>query len=324
MLYDSCQFVLSFNQELIEKLSVTLNLLFGKSQNLYFKMEEEMTMENDNVKIGIIGECGLDTPITLSERQECVVCTPFGKPSDTVIEGYIEDVSCVLLSRNGRLHDIMPSNINYRANVWAMRKLGCTHILSTITVSSLRDNMNSGDIVVPHDLIDNTTKRAQTFYDGAVGSPFGVCHLPMYPVFCERTRALLLKSARDQEYHVHSKGTVITLEGPRYSTAAENNLYRHWGADLISMTLCPEVVLAKESGILCASLGFVTNKECWCANQPVATTHEIIYTYKKQVEKVQKVIINSIALISKEDWDEDILKSKVISFSIKMYIYRLT
>lgn len=287
-------------------------------------MEEELTNEFDNVKIGIIGECGLDTPITLTERQECVVCTPFGKPSDTIIEGYIEDVSCCLISRNGRLHDIMPSNINYRANIWAMRKLGCTHILSTVTVSSLRDNMNSGDIVVPHDLIDHTTKRAQTFYDGAVGSPFGVCHLPMCPVFCERTRALLIKSANQLEYRVHPKGTVITLEGPRYSTIAENNLYRHWGADLISMTLCPEAVLAKESGILCASLGFVTNKECWCMNQPIATTHEIIYTYKKEVEKIQKVIINAIERISKEDWDEDILKAKVLIFIFINRMHRLT
>ncbi|KAL7740195.1 hypothetical protein ACLKA6_003901 [Drosophila palustris] len=193
-----------------------------------------------------------------------------------------------------------------------MRKLGCTHILVTHTVSSLRENIDQGDLVVPHDVIDNTTKRAQTFYDGVVGSPFGVCHLPMYPVFCERTRGHLLKAAEELDLPVHSQGTAITLEGPRYSTIAENNLYRNWGADLLSMTLCPEAVLAKEAGILYASLSFVTNKECWCASQQLANTHEIIYTFRKQVDKVQKVLINAIKGISKEDWSEDILKAKIL------------
>ncbi|XP_023169636.1 purine nucleoside phosphorylase [Drosophila hydei] len=273
---------------------------------------EKAAGDSEDVKIGIIGECGLDTPVVLTNRQECAVCTPFGKPSDIIIEGKIENCNCALLSRNGRLHDIMPTNVNYRANIWAMRKLGCTHILVTHTVSSLRESIQSGDIVVPHDFIDNTTKRCQTFYDGAVGSPFGVCHLPMYPAFCDRTRLHLINAARELNLPVHSRGTVLTIEGPRYSTVAENSLYRNWGADLLSMTLCPEAVLAKEAGILYASLSFVTNKECWCTNQPIATTHEIIYTFKKQVEKVQQVLVKTIQSISKEDWTEDILKAKIL------------
>lgn len=267
--------------------------------------------EKEEIKIGIIGESGLDTPIVLKDRQECAVCTPFGRPSDVIIEGKIENCNCALLSRNGRLHDIMPTNINYRANIWAMRKLGCTHILVTHTVSSLREHIQCGDIVVPHDFIDSTTKRSQTFYDGAVGSPFGVCHLPMFPAFCERTRFHLINAASGLRFPVHSKGTVLTLEGPRYSTVTENNLYRNMGADILSMTLCPEAALAKEAGILYASLSFVTNKECWCTNQPIATTHEIIYTYKKHVDKVQRVLIRAIESIAKEDWTEDILKAKV-------------
>ncbi|XP_001996202.2 purine nucleoside phosphorylase [Drosophila grimshawi] len=271
-----------------------------------------MDESKNEVKIGIIGESGLDTLTVLSDRKECSVCTPFGKPSDLIIEGSIENVNCALLSRNGRLHDIMPSNINYRANIWAMRKLGCTHIIGTHTVGSLRDNIYAGDIIVPHDIIDNTSKRVQTFYDGAVGSPFGVCHLPMYPAFCERTRDHLLRATKDLKFPIHSKATVITLEGPRYSTFAENNAYRNWGADVISMTLCPEAVLAKEAGILYASLSFVTNKECWCAKQPIATTTEIIYTFKKQVDKVQAILMNAIQEISKMDWTEDILKAKIL------------
>ncbi|XP_068157796.1 purine nucleoside phosphorylase [Drosophila tropicalis] len=279
-------------------------------------MEGEMSVKSEEetvpIKIGIIGEAGLDTPIVLTDRMEYAVCTPFGKPSDVIIEGQIEGVKCALLSRNGRLHDIMPSNVNYRANIWAMRKLGCTHLLVTHTVSSLRENIQPGSIVVPHDVIDNTTRRAQTFYDGAVGSPFGVCHVPMYPAFCDRTRQHLVTAAKELQLTTHSQGTVLTLEGPRYSTVAENNMYRKWGADLLSMTLCPEAILAKEAGILYGSLSLVTNKECWCANQPIATTHEIIYIYKKQVDTLQKVLVNAIQSIGKEDWSEDILKAKIL------------
>ncbi|XP_062122636.1 purine nucleoside phosphorylase [Drosophila sulfurigaster albostrigata] len=274
-------------------------------------MGEPLT-DSKEVKIGIIGESGLDTPLTLNDRKECAVCTPFGKPSDIIIEGDIENVKCALLSRSGRLHDIMPSNVNYRANIWAMRKLGCTHILATNTVSSLRDYIHQGDVVVPHDIIDNTTKREQTFYDGAVGSPFGVCHLPMYPVFCERTRNQLVRAANLLEIATHSKGIVITLEGPRYSTIAENNLFRSWGADILSMTLCPEAALAKEAGILYASFCFVTNKECWCVNQQVANTHEIIYAFKKNLDKIQNILINTIKGISQENWSEEILKAKML------------
>ncbi|XP_017847235.1 purine nucleoside phosphorylase [Drosophila busckii] len=273
---------------------------------------EEYVDPNPDIKVGIIGECGLDSPCIIRKRKEYAVCTPFGKPSDVIIDGIIENVYCCLLTRNGRLHDIMPTNINFRANIWAMRKLGCTHILVTHTVSSLRENIQPGVLVVPHDIIDNTSKRVQTFYDGAVGSPIGVCHLPMYPAFCERTRNHLLRASKELELPVHSKGTVITVEGPRYSTVAENDMYRKWGADLLSMTLCPEAILAKEAGILYASLSLVTNKECWCTNQPIATTHEIIYTFKKQLVNVQKVLINAIKGIAKEDWTEDILKAKIL------------
>ncbi|XP_034130961.1 purine nucleoside phosphorylase [Drosophila guanche] len=278
-------------------------------------MENNLTPINEDpfpIKIGIIGDTDLDTTISLQDRKEYAVCTPFGKPSDVIIEGLIDGVKCALLSRNGRLHDIMPTNINYRANIWAMRKLGCTHILVTHTFSSLRDNITPGEIVVPHDLIDHTTRRATTFYDGAIGSPFGVCHLPMYPAFCERTRQHLLSAAQELDLTTHSKATVLTLEGPRYSTLAENSIYRSWGADLLSMTLCPEATLSKEAGILYAPIGLVTNQECWCAKQPISTTQEIIYVFKNKVDKFQNVLSKAIANISKEDWSQDILKAKIL------------
>ncbi|XP_020817244.1 purine nucleoside phosphorylase [Drosophila serrata] len=273
------------------------------------KSDDEDTVP---VKIGIIGEANLDTPIYLTERMEYAVCTPFGRPSDVIIDGQIEGVNVCLLSRNGRLHDIMPSNINYRANVWAMRKMGCTHILVSNTYSSLRDTIQPGMLVVPDDFIDHTSRRAQTFYDGAPGSPLGVCHVPMTPPFCDRTRKHLLDAAQELEFPTRSSATVLAIEGPRYSTMAENNMYRKWGADLLSMTLCPEATLAKEAGILFASLGLVTNMECWCAKQPNATTHEIIYIFKKQAENLQNVMVSAIKSISKEDWAEDILKAKVL------------
>ncbi|EDV43644.1 uncharacterized protein Dana_GF16421 [Drosophila ananassae] len=279
-------------------------------------MEEETLSLTDKetipAKIGVIGEASLDSPLLLKDRMEYAVCTPFGKPSDVLIDGEIDGVRVCLLSRNGRQHDIMPTNINYRANVWAMRKMGCTHILATNTFSSLRDDIHPGSLIIPHEVIDHTTRRAQSFYDGAVGSPLGVCHIPMNPAFCDRTRQHLLSAASDLDFHAQFKGTVLTMEGPRYSTVAENNMFRKWGADLLSMTLCPEVTLAKEAGILYASLGLVTNMECWCAQQQIATTHEIIYTFRKYAPTLQNVLLSAIKYIGDEDWAEDILKAKVL------------
>lgn len=127
----------------------------------------------------------------------CVGINIIGAPSDVLVEGKINGVECVLLARHGRKHSIMPSNINYRANIWALKNVGCTHIIVSTATGSLQENIKPGDIVILDNFIDRTTKRNQTFYDGKELSPFGVCHLPMEPAFCEKTRDVIIQTACD-------------------------------------------------------------------------------------------------------------------------------
>lgn len=140
------------------------------------------------LQIGIIGGSGLDNPDLLESRVEKVVNTPYGNPSDVLIEGTIRGVDCVLLARHGRNHSIMPTTVNYRANIYALRHVGCTHVVVTTACGSLKEEIQPGQIVIVDNFIDRTTKRAQTFYDGNEQSLIGVMHMPMEPAFCNRTR----------------------------------------------------------------------------------------------------------------------------------------
>ncbi|TNM85884.1 hypothetical protein fugu_008155 [Takifugu bimaculatus] len=217
------------------------------------------------VKIGIIGGSGLDDTDILEGRTERYVDTPYGKPSDALILGKIKNVDCVLLARHGRQHTIMPSNVNYQANIWAMREEGCTHLLVTTACGSLRDEIQPGDIVIIDQFIDRTTRRVQTLYDGQATSPAGVCHIPMAEPFCNRTReaSVLLEVARSLGVKCHTRGTMLSIEGPRFSSRAESLMFRQWGADVINMTTVPEVVLAKEAGLCYASIAMATDYDCW-------------------------------------------------------------
>uniref|UniRef100_A0A668UH08 Purine nucleoside phosphorylase n=1 Tax=Oreochromis aureus TaxID=47969 RepID=A0A668UH08_OREAU len=214
-------------------------------------------------QIGIIGGSGLDDPDILEGRTERYVETPYGKPSDALILGKIKNVDCVLLARHGRQHTIMPSNVNYRANIWALREEGCTHLLVTTACGSLREEIQPGDIVIIDQFIDRTTKRSQTLYDGQPTSPPGVCHVPMAEPFCNKTREVLVEVARSLGVKCHVRGTMLTIEGPRFSSRAESLMFRQWGADVINMTTVPEVVLAKEAGLCYASIAMATDYDCW-------------------------------------------------------------
>ncbi|KAJ8000776.1 hypothetical protein DPEC_G00183840 [Dallia pectoralis] len=218
---------------------------------------------NIQIKIGIIGGSGLDDPDILEGRTEKYVDTPYGKPSDALILGTIKNVECVLLARHGRQHTIMPTDVNYQANIWAMREEGCTHLLVTTACGSLREEIQPGDIVIIDQFIDRTTKRAQTLYDGGFASPPGVSHIPMAEPFCTRTREVLVEVARSLGVKCHARGTVLTIEGPRFSSRAESLMFRQWGADVINMTSVPEVVLAKEAGLCYASIAMATDYDCW-------------------------------------------------------------
>ncbi|XP_023014517.2 S-methyl-5'-thioadenosine phosphorylase [Leptinotarsa decemlineata] len=256
-----------------------------------------------SVKVGIIGGSGLDDPDILKNRQEKKVCTPFGTPSDALILGEIDKVECVLLARHGRKHDIMPGNINYRANIWALKEEGCTHILATTATGSLQEYIKPGDVVILDNFVDRTSNRKQTFYDGEPNHPIGVCHLPMEPPFCKRTREVIIQVAEELGISVHKTGTVVAIEGPRFSTKAESMIYRSWACDVINMTSVPEVVLAKEAGICYASIALATDYDCWRETGEKVTVSDVLKMFKQNVTKVTNIVTSAVKKIGQQNWD---------------------
>ncbi|RZC36866.1 PNP UDP 1 domain containing protein, partial [Asbolus verrucosus] len=270
--------------------------------------------------IGIIGGSGLNNPdILKNSKTKKVECTPFGKPSDDLIFGEIEGIECVLLARHGRNHDIMPGNINYRANIWALKEAQCTHILATTATGSLQTNIKRGDLVILNSFIDRTQGRKQTFYDGEKGHPPGICHLPMEPAFDERTRHVIIKTAEELDINVHPCGSVVTIEGPRYSSKAESNMFRQWGGHVVNMTSVPEVVLAKEAGICYASIALATDYDCWMENRDEhVSANAVLEIFKENVTKITKLLTAVVPNIARENWNQtvqelqDVVKSNII------------
>ncbi|XP_019865607.2 S-methyl-5'-thioadenosine phosphorylase-like [Aethina tumida] len=265
-----------------------------------------MTDNKIPIKIAIIGGSGLDDPDILKNRKEKFVQTPFGCPSDALIYGTISDIPVILLARHDRRHTTMPSNVNYRANIWALKQEGVTHIIASTATGSLQEHIKPGDVVILNSFIDRTTKREVTFYDGKPDHPIGVIHLPMEPAFSEPLRETVIKVARDLKIDVHETGTVVAIEGPRFSSKAESFMHRQWGADVINMTSVPEVVLAKEAGILYVSIALATDYDCWRETGEKVTALDVLKTFKQNVVKVIDLICGVVPEIYKQNWDNHI------------------
>ncbi|MBD3202932.1 S-methyl-5'-thioadenosine phosphorylase [Candidatus Woesearchaeota archaeon] len=232
------------------------------------------------VKIGIIGGSGLEDPNILKDSEEIEVDTKFGKPSSPIINGIINDVGVAIISRHGKKHEIMPTNVPNRANILALKDQGCTHIIATTACGSLRKRIEPGDFVFVDQFIDRTTKRKQTYYEKD-----RVCHIPMSEPFCGHLREKLSGSAKELNLSYHKQGTVITIEGPRFSTRAESRLWRQWNADVINMSTVPEVVLAREAGLCYAAIAMATDYDCFEEGREV-NVEEVVTTFTKNVKKV--------------------------------------
>ena len=172
----------------------------------------------------------------------------------------------------------MPSTVNYRANIEALRLQGCTHVIATTACGSLQEHIHPADVVIIDQFIDRTYKREPTFYDGKESSPKGICHMQMDQPFCEKMRSILIKAAKKVDLKCHEKGTVVTIEGPRFSSKAESNMFRSWSCDLVNMTTVPEVCLAKEAGLCYASIGLPTDYDCW-KDEPVSRNYRIVQKF---------------------------------------------
>ncbi|MEK6652473.1 MAG: S-methyl-5'-thioadenosine phosphorylase [Nitrospirota bacterium] len=249
------------------------------------------------IKIGIIGGSGMDNPRLMTNIKERKVKTPYGSPSSPLTLGKISGVDVVMLARHGKGHSIYPTGVNFRANIYALKKEGCTHILATTAVGSLREKIKPGDLVFVDQFIDHTKHRALTFHDEKV------IHTPMAEPFCKNLRSLLSKSAKELKLRHHAKGTVITIEGPRFSTKAESHMFRSWGADVINMSTVPEVILAREIGICYQSIAMSTDYDCWKEGEEPVTWEMILNIMKKNADNVKKLLLKTITKIKHTECD---------------------
>jgi len=244
------------------------------------------------VKIGIIGGSGLDDPKIMKDSKEIEVDTPYGNPSSPLTVGKIEGVDVVILARHGKKHTIYPTGVNFQANIHALKEQGCTHIIVTTACGSLKEEIKPGDFVFIDQFIDRTTRRKSTFYEKD-----HVAHIPMAEPFCSYLRKLLGESADALNLSNHKKGTVVTIEGPRFSTKAESHLFKSWGADVINMSTVPEVVLAREAGICYASVAMSTDFDSWHESEEDVNIQIVLETIKKNADNVKKLIISTISKI---------------------------
>jgi 5'-methylthioadenosine phosphorylase len=243
------------------------------------------------LKVGIIGGSGLDDPRLMKDIREKKIKTPYGKPSSPLTVGKIGGVDAVILARHGRDHSIYPTGVNYRANIFALKREGCTHILATTAVGSLREKIRPGDLIFVDQFIDFTKHRPLTFHDEKV------IHTPMSEPFCGNLRSILAGCAREMRLRHHRGGTVVTIEGPRFSTKAESHMFRKLGADVVNMSTVPEVILAREVGVCYQTIAMSTDYDCWKEGEEPVTWEMILSIMNKNAENVRKLLVKAVSRI---------------------------
>ena len=246
-------------------------------------------------KVAIIGGSGLEDPDILKSPKTIEVGTPYGAPSSELTTGKIGDTEVVILSRHGKKHTIPPTEVNNRANIWALKEQGCDYILATTACGSLREEINRGDLVFLDQFIDFTKHRQATFFEEF--EPGEMKHTVMADPFDANLRKLLTQSAEELKLNFHQKGTVVTIEGPRFSTRAESNMFRMWGADVINMSTAPEAILANELGIPYAAIAMSTDYDCWKTDEEPVSWKEIIEIFNQNVHNVIDLILATLKML---------------------------
>jgi 5'-methylthioadenosine phosphorylase len=242
--------------------------------------------------IGIIGGSGLDNPDILHDAKDVAVSTPYGDISSPVRVGAIAGHRVCLLARHGREHTVPPTQVNYRASIQALKDLGCECIFATTAVGSLREEIRRGDLVVLDQFIDFTKRRITTFHESF--EPHAPAHCPMADPFDARLRGMLNAGCDALGIPHHKTGTVVTIEGPRFSTRAESNMFRMWGADVINMSIAPEAILANEAGIPYAAVAMSTDYDCWKTDEAPVTWDDIIRIFNENAKKVTDLLVQVI------------------------------
>ncbi|MDD4900714.1 MAG: S-methyl-5'-thioadenosine phosphorylase [Patescibacteria group bacterium] len=251
------------------------------------------------IKIAIIGGSGIDNPEIIKNAKEKNIDTPYGHTASPLICGRIGGVEVVVLARHGQGHTIMPTKVPYRANIWALKQVGCTHIIATTACGSLREAVKPRDLIFPDQFIDFTKHRNLTFFEDKV------VHTAMAEPFCPILRAILIRTAKALSLSHHETGTIITIEGPRFSTRAESRFFKQINADVVNMSTVPEVILAREMGICYASVATATDYDAWREDEAAVTWQMILQVMKDNADNVIKLLLKAIPEIAIEFEQEE-------------------
>jgi 5'-methylthioadenosine phosphorylase len=235
--------------------------------------------------IGVIGGSGLYGVEELQPIEEISVTTPFGDPSDAVLIGRWHDVTVAFLPRHGRGHRIMPSHINARANIFAMKTLGVEWLISVSAVGSMREGIAPGEVVIPDQFFDRTVARPSTFFQDGI-----VAHISFAEPVCAELSGIMHAAAVRAGARVHRGGTYLCIEGPQFSTKAESRIYRQWGVEVIGMTNIPEAKLAREAEMSYATLAFVTDYDCWHETEAAVSVETIVHILQQNAVMAQRII----------------------------------
>lgn len=243
-------------------------------------------------KIGIIGGSGLYKMEALKDVEEVTIDTPFGAPSDAIILGTLDNTRVAFLARHGRNHTLLPTELPYRANIYAMKSLGVEYLISASAVGSLKEEVKPLDMVVPDQFIDRTRNRISTFFGEGI-----VAHITFGEPVCTKLAAVLadaVESLQLPDVSLHRGGTYVCMEGPAFSTKAESHLYRSWGATIIGMTNLPEAKLAREAEIAYATLALATDYDCWHPDHDSVTVEMVVANLHRNATNAQKVIQETV------------------------------
>jgi 5'-methylthioadenosine phosphorylase len=246
-------------------------------------------------EIGIIGGSGLYSIPGLARVREARVTTPFGRPSDAYVLGELEGRQVAFLARHGRGHVVLPSELNFRANIYGMKRLGVERIIAISAVGSLREDFKPMDMVLPSQFFDRTKGRVSTFFGGGI-----VAHISFADPVCPILQEALAQACASAGVTHHRGGTYICIEGPAFSTKAESNIYRAWGLDVIGMTNLQEAKLAREAEICYATLAMVTDYDCWHAEHEAVTVKQVIEYLNRNAQNAKRIIRLAVRNLGKE------------------------
>ncbi len=249
--------------------------------------------------LGIIGGSGIYELNNIVNAKWLSINSLFGQPSDNILTGSIDGINIAFLPRHGKNHSLLPSAINYRANIDCLKSLGVTDIISLSAVGSLKNKIKPGNFVIVDQFIDRTFARSKTFFDEGI-----VAHVSMAKPVSEQLSKLILKSA-PKDINISLGGTYLAMEGPQFSTLAESELYRSWNCDVIGMTNMPEAKLAREAEMAYATIAMVTDYDCWHPDHDAVTVDNIIVVLNNNSKNAKKLILNIIKNISQKTWTWD-------------------